>query len=404
MRIAVHDYAGHAFQFELSRQLARQGHEVCHFFFAGDAGPKGDARRLETDSETFSVQPIETPGEYRKDRFFQRRANDIVYGRIAGARIAAFRPDVVISGNTPLDAQAPLMAALRARTRAAFVFWMQDFYSLAITRIIGGKWRGLGAVIAAWYRRMERRQLAQSDGVVLISEGFRAELGAFGVPDEKVHVIPNWGAIDAIPVRPRDNDWTRRMGVGRSAVALYSGTLGLKHDPNLLLALADDLKARPDALVIVASEGAGAQVLRAAQEAQPRQTLRLEPLQPMADFPDMLGAADIFLAVLEADAGRFSVPSKVLSYLCAGRPIVLSAPAENLASDVLRESGAGILTPPGDEAAFVAAARRLLDDASLRQTMGEAGRAYAEAHFRIPAVAAAFEKVFEAAIARRAAR
>lgn len=399
MRIAIHDYAGHAFQFELSRQLARQGHEVRHFFFAGDAGPKGDARRLETDAETFSVQPIEIPGEYRKDRFFQRRANDIVYGRTAGSLIAGFRPDVVISGNTPLDAQGPLMRALRQRTGAAFVFWMQDFYSLAITRLLGRKWFGLGALISAWYRRMERAQLARSDAVVLISEGFRSELTAFGVPAEKVAVIPNWGAIDAIPLRPKDNDWSRRMGLAEATVALYSGTLGLKHDPGLLLALADD--AGGDTVVVVASEGAGAEALRQAQASQPRDALRLEPLQPMADFPDMLGAADLFLAVLEADAGRFSVPSKVLSYLCAGRPIVLSAPSENLAADAVRESGAGIVTPPGDQAAFVSAVQELLDDPARRQAMGAAGRTYAETHFRIPRVAAAFEAVFEAALARR---
>ena len=55
----------------------------------------------------------------------------------------------------------------------------------------------------------------------------------------------------------------------------------------------------------------------------------------------MLASATVLIGILEEDAGVFSVPSKVLSYLCAGRPIVLCAPAENLASRTLLEAEAG---------------------------------------------------------------
>ena len=57
-RIAVHDYCGHPFQFELSREFARRGHEVRHFFFPEDAGPKGATRRSPDDPAGFSVEPV----------------------------------------------------------------------------------------------------------------------------------------------------------------------------------------------------------------------------------------------------------------------------------------------------------------------------------------------------------
>ena len=40
-------------------------------------------------------------------------------------------------------------------------------------------------------------------------------------------------------------------------------------------------------------------------------SLRLFPLQPIARFPEVLAAGDVLVAVLEADAGAYSVPSKV---------------------------------------------------------------------------------------------
>ena len=42
MRILVNDYAGHPFQLQLSRELARRGHTILHTYFADAKGPKGN--------------------------------------------------------------------------------------------------------------------------------------------------------------------------------------------------------------------------------------------------------------------------------------------------------------------------------------------------------------------------
>ena len=82
--------------------------------------------------------------------------------------------------------------------------------------------------------------------------------------------------------------------------------------------------------------------------AEPKPNLVFLPLQPMDVFPDVLGAADVLVALLENDAGPFSVPSKVLSYLCAGRPILLSAPPSNLSVRLVEKAAAGLCVPAGN--------------------------------------------------------
>ena len=52
--------------------------------------------------------------------------------------------------------------------------------------------------------------------------------------------------------------------------------------------------------------------------------------------------------MLNEDAGKFSVPSKILNYLCAGKPIILSAPSDNLASQMIIESKAGKVFSPNN--------------------------------------------------------
>jgi colanic acid biosynthesis glycosyl transferase WcaI len=395
LRIAVHDYAGHPFQVDLSRELARRGHTVWHIYFAGDQGPKGAMSRGADDPEGFEVLPIDIGRRYSKANFISRRQNDIRYGRAVAQHIVALRPDIVISGNTPLDAQGPILNATH-RAGGRFVNWIQDFYSIAIERLVAGKWLGMGRLIANYYRAMDKRQLGKSDAVVLISEDFRKSLSGFEHRPDRIAVIPNWGAIDGIPVRAKSNAWAQAQGLTDRFVFLYSGTLGLKHNPDALVALADAFADRPDVVVVVAASGVGRDRLDGALAAKPRANLVTLPLQPFEVFPDMLGAADVFIAVLEDDAGEFSVPSKVLSYLCAGRPILLAAPASNMASRMVRQIPAGEVVGSEDTSGLVRAAERLHLDAAARTAMGASARAFAEDNFVITRVADRFEAIFRA--------
>jgi len=125
------------------------------------------------------------------------------------------------------------------------------------------------------------------------------------------------------------------------------------------------------------------------------QALRLLPYQPYERLPEVLASADVLVAVLEAEAGAFSVPSKVLAYLCAARPLLVSMPGENLAARVVERSGGGILVPPHDAPALCAAAEALLDDEPRRSELSQRARAYAEATFDLEGIASRFEELLE---------
>ena len=220
----------------------------------------------------------------------------------------------------------------------------------------------LGHGIGAYYKHLEAGMLRRSDGVVLISDDFKSALNRLGVHSEAVDVVPNWGALEALPLRPKNNAWAKAHGLSDKFVFLYSGTLALKHDPNILWALAERFEHDPKVVLVVAASGVNFEALKARCASEPKPNLVLLPLQPMEVFPDVLGSADAFIALLEKDAGPFSVPSKVLNYLCAGRPVLLSAPLDNLAVRVVEEAAAGICVPTEDRDFFVEAAVRLRNE------------------------------------------
>ncbi len=388
MRVVVHDYAGHAFPAQLARSLARRGHEVLHLQLASFVTGKGRVEREPGDPPGLEFERVDLGGRFAKYELRRRIVHERRIGRELTTRITAFRPEVVLS-NAPLLVQARVQSAARA-VGAGFVFWQQDVISAAARRVLGSRSRPLGAAAEQAIAPLERRLLRKSDGIVIIAGDFLPLLTRWGVDQERVAVIENWAPIDELPALPRDNAWAREHGLEDKVVFLYSGTLGFKHDPSLMLELAR-WASRQDALVLVVSEGPGADWL--AEHALPDDALRLLPYQPYERLPEVLAAADVLVAVLEPEAGAFSVPSKVLTYLCAGRPVLGAIPADNLAARVVTRSGGGIIVPPRDSRALVAAAEELLADPGRRAELGRAARAYAETTFDLDGITDRFEEV-----------
>ena len=393
LRIVVHDFAGHPFQVQLSRELARRGHEVLHLHFGDFQTPKGPMVRRVDDPGTFSVEGLGIGEPFQKYRFVRRLIQERRYGRLLARRIRAFAPDVVISANAPVDVQE---AARRASRRAdsRFVFWIQDVYSVAIGRTIQQKAPVIGTLVARRFTRLEQHTLRASDAVVAITPDFLPILARWGVAEDRITVIENWAPLDGIRPLAKDNSWSRAHGLADKHVVMYSGTLGLKHNPAAFLDLADGLSADPDARVVVISEGLGADWLR--ERAAAHRDLVLLPFQPFEAMSEVLATADILVAVLEPEAGIFSVPSKVLSYLAAGRPILGAISADNLAARIVQRANAGRIVRPGDASGLVAAARDLLSDPTARRVAAANARAYALAVFDIGRITDRFEDVIGA--------
>jgi colanic acid biosynthesis glycosyl transferase WcaI len=389
----VHDYSGHPGQAQLSRVLARRGYEVTHQHCPSYTTGKGSLQHEPGDPASLTFESVSMDGTFDKYSIFTRIRQELEYGRTAGRRIAAKDPSVAVISNVPLLAHAVLARHL-SRRGVPMVFWHQDIYSEAIGVAARRRLPVLGRFIARVADRLERTIARRSEAVVAISPTFRERLSKWGVAD-KTTVVRNWAPIDELPIRPADNAWKRQMGLQGHPVVLYSGTLGLKHDPSILALISNHLQvSHPDARVVVVSEGKGRDWLEAWKAEQGADNLILLDFQPYEDLPDMMASADVLVAILEPDASKFSVPSKVLTYLCSSRAILGVLPPDNSVAEILSTYGAGRVVDPAERDLVPDEVASLLDDSGLRWSMGRAGRRYAEATFSPELAADHFLGVF----------
>ncbi|MFI5509962.1 glycosyltransferase family 4 protein [Mycobacterium sp. NPDC051804] len=394
MKLVIHDYAGHPGQVHLSRELARRGHQVEHQYCASYTTGRGATERREGDPETFSVRALDLGREFARYSPLVRLYQELRYARLALQSIVRVRPDVAVLSNVPLLSLFLVTIALRV-TRIPYVFWQQDVYSDAINVVARQRLGRVGGVIGWFADRAERTAARGASGVVPISEAFLDRFDSWKIPRSRIRVIPNWAAVDEMPQRDRDNAWARAHDNVGVPVAMYAGTLGLKHDPSLLAKIAKSAPA--GARIVVVSQGQGREWLE--RHAVDVPSLELLDYQPYEQLPDMLGSADVLIAVLERDASRYSVPSKVLNYFCAGRPVLGLVPPDNAVAHMIESAQAGVVVDPGDPDAAAAALNHLLADPLRREELGSAARQYAETKFDVVAVGEVFEAVLAAAVA-----
>ncbi|MCY4159894.1 MAG: glycosyltransferase family 4 protein [Bacteroidetes bacterium] len=390
MRILIHDFGAYAFPVTLSHTLQSRGYDVGHAYCNSLTTTPNNVSENSTE---ITLLPIQTSRPLNKYSFIQRWLQEKEYGRLAARTILDFRPDIVISANTPLNAQQYIQKMCR-QNGIPFIFWLQDLIGVAASKILKARLPFFASSIGSYFQMIEAQLLRRSDAVILITEDFCIHLQKLGISPDRYHIIENWGTL--APFQGNPSTWAKQYQLEKRPLLLYAGTLSMKHNPAILADLAQHVDER--AHIVVVSQGAGADWLKKTISERDISNLTILPYQPREQLPAMYAAAQILLVLLTEDAGEFSVPSKVLTCLCAGKPILTSAPKANLASRILECSGAGLVTEPDDFDSFTQDALMLIDEPELCQSMGKKGQAWANRKFDLNRITDQFELALKHAL------
>jgi colanic acid biosynthesis glycosyl transferase WcaI len=148
-------------------------------------------------------------------------------------------------------------------------------------------------------------------------------------------------------------------------------------------------------LFLIVGDGVEKARLEAKAQQMGLDNVRFLPMQPREKYPAVLHASDVCLATLHAEVKTPVVPSKILSIMAAGRPVVAAMNLDGDGPRLIAEARCGLCVPPEDPQALVQAVLKLYHDPSLRQELGRNGRRYAEEHLSLEACVGRYEELLQ---------
>lgn len=286
-------------------------------------------------------------------------------------------------------------------------------------------------------RVIENFTYRNADKIIVISEDFKRNIMAKGVPEEKIVVVYNWVDEEAVVDVPRaENKLFDKYELDRSKFYVtYNGNIGLTQNMDMLLEVAKELQQscgssspmggleaatqrlrnvengseaaslqlrevmngseaalQPLGTVEKGSSPAGVQgereihfvlVGEGAYKAEVEKRIKeqgitnvtLLPFQPYEDISHVFSLGDVSLVISKPGVGANSVPSKTWSIMSASRPVLANFD-ENELKTIIENNHCGIFTKAGDKEAFKEAILKLYHNSELCKEYGSNGRRF----------------------------
>lgn len=282
--------------------------------------------------------------------------------------------DCVYLESTP-PIQGLLGSLLKIFRNIPFVYCLQDIFpdSLAGTSLAkkGGLLWKIGRVI-------EDFTYKYADKIIVISEDFKKNIMAKGVPEDKIVVIYNWVDQNKVVDVPREkNKLFDKYNIDREKFYIeYSGNIGLTQNMDMLLEVMKELKTtHPDIGLVLVGEGAYKAQVEEIVKRDDLTNVTMIPFQPYEDISHVLSLGDAGLVISKPGVGANSVPSKTWSIMSASRPVLANFD-ENELKDILVGNECGIFTKAGDKDAFKRSIIKLYENRDLCKKYGTNGRQF----------------------------
>ncbi len=244
-------------------------------------------------------------------------------------------------------------------------------------------WGPDGTTDSEWTRlRMaqEERCMREAACVVTISQAMRRALVERGIPDERIHVVPNAVGDDLLEPAPAAGlELRTSLGIGDENVIGYVSNLSRREGHDVLIEGVARLHAAGrDVRCLIVGDG----TIRGDLEKLARKLGIAERTTFTGEVDhhtvrSYYEAIDIFVVPRRADyAADYVTPLKPFEALALRRPLIMSD--RPVAAEIVGNEERGLLFKTGDAEDLAATIARLLDDPDRRHTLVEAGRKWVE--------------------------
>jgi len=215
----------------------------------------------------------------------------------------------------------------------------------------------------------------------VITEGYRDNLIAMGVPAKKISVIRSWppeGMFDPVAA---DAKFAEETGLSGRFNVVYAGAMGKSQHLETVVEAALLLKDIPKIQFVMIGDGVELPRLQQFADEKGATNVCFWERKPPEEMPKIYALSDALLVHLKPDPmSQISIPAKTLAYLASSRPLLMAVQGE--AGELVEKYGCGLPVPPCNPAALAEAVKRLYHGKDVDPLkLSKASRKTYEQHF-----------------------
>jgi glycosyltransferase involved in cell wall biosynthesis len=326
-----------------------------------------------------------------KRNFLVRALNMILYMfaivRHMVLRRRAARYDVAVVSTMPPVLMAAATRVGSRMTGTSVIYHMMDIYpELAV---ISGMIRE--GLLTKWLRAVDRKNCSRAARVVVLSEDMRDTVAGRGTPIGNVEILNNFQLESFAGEGVVPEGLEKPAGSFR---LMFAGNIGRFQGLETLIeaiALLDDL---PDLRLDILGDGIARQALERQAADRLGRRVFFHGYQPIENATCVIATADLSLITLNPEVIRMAYPSKTMTYLGVGSPVLVVVEQESSLARMVEAEGIGYFSPQGDAAALADAIRCAYRRREELAAMRLRARELAEREFTASAVVPRWIRLF----------
>jgi colanic acid biosynthesis glycosyl transferase WcaI len=264
------------------------------------------------------------------------------------------RPDILLVVSPPLGLS--LIAFLLSRLwRIPYVFDVEDLQPDAAAEL------GMlpKSVLNLMYK-VERMAYRHAALVSTLTTGMQRRIIEKGVPSDKTTLFePRSDASLSNILSDEGLAFRTRLSLQKKFIISHSGNMGVKQGLDVILDAATLNKNDDSTVFLIVGDGSVRSTIQQRAKELELENLIFLALLDSTEFRGFLKASNICLVTQQRTVSDMVFPSKTVTYLAAGCPVIASVNKNSEVARAIEESGAGLVVEPESPHALLAAIRTL---------------------------------------------
>ena len=366
---------------DLMREFMRNQHKVFV------VSPANDATKIVEESDNHAVLNVKT-GQLQKSSFIKKGIATLrvpsLFTKAIKKYFAKQKFDLIIYSTPPITL-VKTITYFKKRDKAKTFLLLKDIFPQNAIDIGALKTGGVKGIIYKFFRKKERKLYNISDNIGCMSKANVDYVLANNpeISNNKMSIVPN--SIEPVCVSLSEEEriaMRDKYGIPQDKIVfVYGGNLGKPQDIPFIIECLKSQKENEKAYFLIVGDGTEFDRLQSFIDSEKPKNVKLLKRLPREDFDRMLAACDVGLIFLDH---RFTIPnypSRLLSYMQAGLPVLACTDKNTDVGDDIVGGGFGWKCESDSVDKFSDKIGEICDSNLI--DMGQQGIAYLNEHFTV---------------------